>query len=95
MLRSPQSVGGDGAATGSQLLSADDQDALPIIRGWLGSEDDRETLLAIVIQMTEITSTEWRYRTSLWGKPPDRGDTTPRHEPGTGREQSRNIPLGG
>jgi len=31
----------------------------------------------------------------LWGKPPDRGDTTPRHEPGTGREQSRNTPLGG
>ena len=33
--------------------------------------------------------------TGLWGKPPDRGDTTPRHEPGTGREQSRNTPLGG
>jgi len=33
--------------------------------------------------------------TPLWGKPPDRGDTTPRHEPGTGREQSRNTPLGG
>ena len=32
---------------------------------------------------------------ALWGKPPDRGDTTPRHEPGTGREQSRNTPLGG
>jgi len=31
----------------------------------------------------------------LWGKPPDRGDTTPRPEPGTGREQSRNTPLGG
>jgi len=31
----------------------------------------------------------------VWGKPPDRGDTTPRHEPGTGREQSRNTPLGG
>jgi len=31
----------------------------------------------------------------LWGKPPDRGDTTPQHEPGTGREQSRNTPLGG
>jgi len=31
----------------------------------------------------------------LWGKPPVRGDTTPRHEPGTGREQSRNTPLGG
>ena len=31
----------------------------------------------------------------LWGKPPDRGDTTPRHEPGTGREQSRNTPLRG
>ena len=31
----------------------------------------------------------------LWGKPPDRGDTTPRHEPGTGREQSCNTPLGG
>jgi len=56
-------MGGDGTATGSQLLSAGDQDALPIIRLWLGSEDDRETLLAIVIQMTEISSTEWRYRT--------------------------------
>ena len=33
--------------------------------------------------------------TAQWGKPPDRGDTTPRHEPGTGREQSRNTPLGG
>jgi len=31
----------------------------------------------------------------LWGKPPVRGDTTPRHEPGMGREQSRNTPLGG
>ena len=31
----------------------------------------------------------------LWGKPPDRADTTPLHEPGTGREQSRNTPLGG
>ena len=31
----------------------------------------------------------------VWGKPPDRGDTTPRPEPGTGREQSRNTPLGG
>jgi len=31
----------------------------------------------------------------VWGKPPDRGATTPRHEPGTGREQSRNTPLGG
>jgi len=29
------------------------------------------------------------------GNPPDRGDTTPRHEPGTGREQSRNTPPGG
>jgi len=29
------------------------------------------------------------------GNPPDRGDTTPRHEPGTGREQSRNTPVGG
>jgi len=29
------------------------------------------------------------------GNPPDRGDTTPRNEPGTGREQSRNTPLGG
>ena len=29
------------------------------------------------------------------GNPPDRGDTTPRHEPGTGLEQSRNTPLGG
>jgi len=64
MLRSPRSTGGDGAAIGSQLLSADDPDALPIIRGWLDSEDDRETLLAIVIQMTESSSTEWRYRTS-------------------------------
>jgi len=34
-------------------------------------------------------------RREVWGKPPDRGDTTPRHEPGTGREQSRNTPLGG
>jgi len=33
--------------------------------------------------------------TLLWGKPPDRSDTTPLHEPGTGREQSRNTPLGG
>jgi len=32
---------------------------------------------------------------SLWGKPPVRGDTTPRHEPGTGRDQSRNTPQGG
>jgi len=32
---------------------------------------------------------------SLWGKPPVRGDTTPRHEPGTGREQSRNTLLRG
>jgi len=32
---------------------------------------------------------------AMWGKPPDRGDTTPRHEPRTGREQSRNTPLGG
>jgi len=31
----------------------------------------------------------------VWGKPPVRGDTTPRHEPGTGRNQSRNTPLGG
>jgi len=30
----------------------------------------------------------------LCGKPPVRGDTTPRHEPGTGRDQSRNTPLG-
>jgi len=30
----------------------------------------------------------------LWGKPPVRGDTTPRHEPGTGRDQSRNTPVG-
>jgi len=35
------------------------------------------------------------HRMAMWGKPPDRGDTTPRHEPGTGREQSRNTPLGG
>ena len=34
-------------------------------------------------------------RNLLWGKPPDRGDATPRHEPGTGREQSRNTPPGG
>jgi len=33
--------------------------------------------------------------TRLWGKPPDRGDTTPRHVLGTGREQSRDTPLGG
>jgi len=33
--------------------------------------------------------------TLLLGKPPVRGDTTPRHEPRTGREQSRNTPLGG
>ena len=32
---------------------------------------------------------------TVWGKPPVRGDTTPRHEPGTGRDQSRNTPLGG
>ena len=31
----------------------------------------------------------------LLGKPPVMGDTTPRHEPETGREQSRNTPLGG
>jgi len=31
----------------------------------------------------------------MWGKPPVRGDTTPRNEPGTGRDQSRNTPLGG
>jgi len=31
----------------------------------------------------------------VWGKPPVRDDTTPRHEPGTGRDQSRNTPLGG
>jgi len=31
----------------------------------------------------------------MWGNPPDRNDTTPWHEPGTGREQSRNTPLGG
>jgi len=33
--------------------------------------------------------------TLLWGKPPVRVDKTPRHESGTGREQSRNTPLGG
>jgi len=32
---------------------------------------------------------------SVWGKLPVRGDTAPRHEPGTGRDQSRNTPLGG
>jgi len=31
----------------------------------------------------------------LWGKRPVRGDTPPRHEPGTGRDQSRNTSLGG
>jgi len=30
----------------------------------------------------------------MWGKPPVRGDTTPRHKPRTRREQSRNTPLG-
>jgi len=33
--------------------------------------------------------------TQVWGKPPNRGNTTPRHEPGTGREQSRTTPLEG
>ena len=36
-----------------------------------------------------------RERRRCGGNPPDRADTTPRHEPGTGREQSRNTPLGG
>ena len=31
----------------------------------------------------------------VWGKAPVRGDTAPRHEPGTGRDHSRNTPLGG
>jgi len=57
MLRSPRSSGGDGAAIGSQLLSGNDPDALPIIRGWLGSEDDRGALFEIVNQMTESIST--------------------------------------
>jgi len=36
-----------------------------------------------------------RFPKALWGKPPVRGDTTPRHEPRTGRDRSRNTPLGG
>jgi len=31
----------------------------------------------------------------MWGKPHVWGDTTPRHEPGTGLDQSRDTPLGG
>jgi len=57
MLHSPRSSGGNGAAIGSQLLSGNDPDALPIIRGWLGSEDDRRSLFEIVNQMTESIST--------------------------------------
>jgi len=30
----------------------------------------------------------------MWGKPLVRGDTTPRHEPGTRRDQARSTPLG-
>ena len=37
----------------------------------------------------------WPVGCALLGKPPVSGDTTPRHEPGTGRDQSRNTPLGG
>jgi len=54
---SSQSTGSDGAAIGSHLLSGDDPDALPIIRGCLSFEDDRETLLAKVIEMTTSSST--------------------------------------
>jgi len=36
-----------------------------------------------------------RFPKALWGKPPVRGDTTPQHEPRTGRDRSCNTPLGG
>jgi len=57
MLRSPPSSGSTGAAIGSQLLSGNDTDALPIFREWRGSENDRGALFEIVNQMKESIST--------------------------------------
>ena len=51
-------------------------------------------LTSVYVDATVDQAAYLRMRT-VWGKPPVRGDTTPRHEPGTGREQSRNTPLGG
>jgi len=56
-LRSPRSSGGNGTAIGSQLLSGNDLDALPIIRGRLGSENDHGALFEIVNQTTESIAT--------------------------------------
>jgi len=48
VLRSPRSSAGNGSAIGSQLLLGNDPDALPTIRGWLGSQNDRGVLFEIV-----------------------------------------------
>jgi len=50
---------------------------------------------AVAEKEADAVETEVDKAAKVWGNPPDRGDTTPRHEPGTGREQSRNTPLGG
>jgi len=70
-----------------------------ILAGSPGSLNDINVLYQSPLYMDVITG-KWPPRdcpltVNVWGKPPDRGDTTPRHEPGTGREQSRNTPLGG
>jgi len=54
---------------------------------------DGTNKLRLSLKLPRLQTTKVAY--ALWGKPPVRGDTTPRHEPGTGREQSRNTPLWG
>jgi len=52
-LRSPPSSGSIGAAIGSQLLSGNDTDALPVFRECWGSENDRGALFEIANRTTE------------------------------------------
>jgi len=73
ILRSPRSSGGNGAAIGSQLLSGSDLDALPIIRGWLGSENERGALLRLRPQQ-DCTSTS----RGVAGRGGGEGPETPR-----------------
>ena len=52
-------------------------------------------LLSLLVDVQKAPELVVHAGTGLWGKPPVRGDTTPWHKPGTGRDQSRNTPLAG
>ena len=47
MLRSSPSVGGGSDAMENHMVSGDDMEALPIVRGWLREEDDRAALQCV------------------------------------------------